>query len=57
MTVPGSDSIVETVDLLKSKLNILGYEQKVDATGKLGKWDDRLWDQLPNMLPCFAGHI
>ncbi|MBP9094608.1 zinc ribbon domain-containing protein [bacterium] len=37
MTVPGSDSIVETVDLLKSKLNILGYEQKVDATGKLGK--------------------
>jgi hypothetical protein len=37
LTVPGSDSIVETVDLLKSKLNILGYEQKVDATGKLGK--------------------
>ncbi len=37
LTVPGSDSIVETVDLLKSKLNILGYEQKIDATGKLGK--------------------
>jgi DNA-directed RNA polymerase subunit M/transcription elongation factor TFIIS len=37
MTVPGSDSIVETVDLLKSKLNIIGYDKKVDATGKLGK--------------------
>lgn len=37
LTVPGSDSIVETVDLIKSKLNVLGYEKKVDATGKLGK--------------------
>lgn len=37
LTVPGSDSIVETVDLLKSKLNILGYDKRVDATGKLGK--------------------
>ena len=36
-SVPGSDSIVETVDLVKSKLNVLGYDQKVDATGKLGK--------------------
>ena len=37
LTVPGTDSIVETVDLIKSKLNVLGYEKKVDATGKLGK--------------------
>jgi len=37
LTVPGNDSIVETVDLIKSKLNVLGYEKKVDATGKLGK--------------------
>ncbi len=36
LTVPGSDSIVETVDLIKSKLNVLGYEQKVDAIGKQG---------------------
>lgn len=37
LTVPGNDSIVETVDLIKSKLNVLGYDKKVDATGKLGK--------------------
>jgi hypothetical protein len=34
MAVPGSEPIVETVELAKNKLNLLGYEQKVDASVK-----------------------
>lgn len=34
MYVPGGEPIVETVELVKNKLNLLGYDQKVDASGK-----------------------